>query len=75
MYFEKLLEMRRLYFENAFLENLDRKKFATLKLLLGQDVEQLPKSKTKNQRFLYIETINPYCLDSHSNRTYLKSCR
>ena len=49
MYFEKLLEKRRLYIENALIENCSRKKFATLKLLLGQDVEQLPKSENKKQ--------------------------
>ena len=41
MCFEKFLEKRRLYIENALMENCSRKKFATLKLLLGQDVEQL----------------------------------
>ena len=39
--FEKFLEKRRLYVENALMENCSRKKLATLKLLLGQDVEQL----------------------------------
>ena len=47
MYFEKFLEKRRLYIENTLLENCSRKKFATLKLLLGQDVEQLPKYDKK----------------------------
>ena len=28
---------------------ISRKKFATLKLLLGQDVKQLPKNENKNQ--------------------------
>ena len=49
MYFEKFLEKRRLYIENALKENCNRKEFAELKLLLGQDVEQLSKMKTKNQ--------------------------
>ena len=40
MYFEKFLEKRGLYIENALMENCSCKKFATLKLLLGQDVEQ-----------------------------------
>ena len=48
IYFEKFLEKRRLYIENALMENCSRKKFATLKLLLGQDVEQLPKYENKN---------------------------
>ena len=34
---EKFLERRRLYFENALIENESRKKFANIKLLLGQD--------------------------------------
>ena len=49
MYFEKFLEKRRLYIENALMENSGRKRFATLKLLLGQDVEQLPKYENKKQ--------------------------
>ena len=49
MYFEKFLEKRRLYIENALMENCSRKKFATLKLLLVQDVEQLPKYENKKQ--------------------------
>ena len=49
MYFEKFLGKRRLYIENALMENCSRKKFATLKLLLGQDVEQLPKYENKKQ--------------------------
>ena len=49
MYFEKFLEKGRLYIENALMEKCSRKKFATLKLLLGQDVEQLPKYETKKQ--------------------------
>ena len=47
MYFEKFLEKRRLYIENALMANCSRKKFAILKLLLGQDVEQLPKCEKK----------------------------
>ena len=34
--FEKFLEKRRLYIENALMENCSRKKFATLKFLLGK---------------------------------------
>ena len=44
MYFEKFLEKRRLYIENALMENCSRKKCAT-----GQDVEQLPKYENKKQ--------------------------
>ena len=49
MYFEKFLERRRLYKKNALRENCSRKKFAKLKLLLGQDVEQLTKYENKKQ--------------------------
>ena len=49
MYFEKFLEKRILYIENALMENCSRKKLATLKLLLDQDVEQLPKYENKKQ--------------------------
>ena len=49
MYFGKFLEKRRLYIENALMESCSRKKFATLKLLLGQDVEQLPKYENKKK--------------------------
>ena len=49
MYFEKFLEKRRLYIEIALMENCSRKKLVTLKLLLGQDVEQLPKYENKKQ--------------------------
>ena len=49
MYFENFLEKRRLYLENALMENCSRKNFATLKMLLGQDVEQLPKYENKKQ--------------------------
>ena len=49
MYFEKFLEKRRLYIENALMENCSRKKYAPLKLLLGQDVEQLPKYENKKR--------------------------
>ena len=49
MYFEKFLEKRRLYIENALMEKCGRKKFATLRLFLGQDVEQLPKYENKKQ--------------------------
>ena len=60
LYFEKFVEKRRLYIENALLEYCSRNKFATLKLLLGQDVEQLPKYENKKtackrlERVLYI---------------------
>ena len=47
LYFENFLEKSRLYIENAFLENCSCKKFATLNLLLAQDVEQLPKYENK----------------------------
>ena len=43
MFFEKQLEKRRLYIENALMEKVSRKKFASLKGLLCLDVEQLPK--------------------------------
>ena len=49
MYFEKFLEKLRLYLENALMENCSRKKFANLKLLVGQDVERLPKYENKRQ--------------------------
>ena len=49
MYFEKLAEKRRLNIENPFMENCNCKKFATLKLLLGRYVEQLPEFENKNQ--------------------------
>ena len=49
IYFEKILQKRRLYIENALMEKCSRKTFDTLKLLLGQDVEQLPNFETKNQ--------------------------
>ena len=49
MYFEKFIEKHRLYIENALIKNCSRNKFAIIRLLLGQDVEQLPKFKTKNQ--------------------------
>ena len=56
--FQKLLEKRRLYIENELMENCSRKKFTTLKLLPGQDVEQLPKYENRAckqlQRVLYI---------------------
>ena len=42
MYFGKFLEKRRLYIENAVMENFGRKKVANLKLIIGQDVEQFP---------------------------------
>ena len=48
MNFEKFLEKCRLYIENALMENCSRKKFATLKLVFGQDIEQFPKLETKN---------------------------
>ena len=43
MYILKILEEPRLYIENALMENCSRKKCAPLKLLLYQDVKQLPK--------------------------------
>ena len=49
MCFEKFLEKRWLYIENALTENCSRKMFATLKLFFGQDVEQLPKYEHKKQ--------------------------
>ena len=49
MYFEKFLEKIRLYLENALMEKCSRKKLATIKLLVGQDVEQLPKYGNKTQ--------------------------
>ena len=49
MCFGKFLEQRRLYIENALMENSSRIKFATLKLLPGQNVEQLPKYENKKQ--------------------------
>ena len=42
LFFEKLLEKRRLYIENAVMEDCGRRKFATLKFILDQDVEQFP---------------------------------
>ena len=41
--------MRSLYIDNALMENYSREKFATLKLLLGQDLEQLPKYENKKK--------------------------
>ena len=49
MCFEKFSEKRRLYIENSLMENCSPKKFATLKLLLGQEVEKLPKYENKKQ--------------------------
>ena len=49
LYFVKFLEKRRFYIENALMENGSGKKVATLKLLLGQDVEQLPKHENQKQ--------------------------
>ena len=43
IYFEKPFEKRRLYIENALIENCGRKKLANSEWLLGQDVEQTPK--------------------------------
>ena len=60
MFFEKFLEKRGLYIENKLMEICSRKEFGTLKLLHGQDVEQLPKCENKQtarkrlQRVLYI---------------------
>ena len=71
MYFIKFLEKRRLYIENALMEKCSRKKFATLKLLLGQDVEQLPKYENKKQlandfnEFFISKVGKYYCIDSH----------
>ena len=47
--FVKFLEKGRFYIENALMENCSGKKVATLKLLLGQDVEQLPKYENQKQ--------------------------
>ena len=57
MYFGKFLEKRRLYIENALMEICSRKKFATLKLLLGQDVEQLPKYGNKKKACKPIQRV------------------
>ena len=60
MYVENFLEKRTSYIENALMANCSRKKFTTLKLLSGQDVEQVPKFDNKKttckrlKRFLYI---------------------
>ena len=59
MYFEKFLEMRRLFIENALMENCSRKNCTTLKLLLGQDVEQLLKYENRKQ------------LENHFNRFFI----
>ena len=49
MYFEKFLEKRRLYIENTLMENCSRKKISILNLLLGQNVEQLPKYENQKE--------------------------
>ena len=74
MYFEKLLEKRRLYIENALMEICSGKKFATLKFLLGQNEEQLPIYENKKQPANYfnefiISKVKYYCIDSHWDRS------
>ena len=59
IYFEKLTEKRRLYIENALMENCRRKKFASLKLLHGQDVKQLPKYENKK---LFANDFNEFLI-------------
>ena len=49
MYFENFSEKRRLYIEKTLMKNFSRKKFAKLKLLLVQDVEQIYKYENKEQ--------------------------
>ena len=49
MYFETFLQKRRLFIENALMKNCSGRKFATLKLFFGQDVDQLPKFENKKQ--------------------------
>ena len=74
MYSEKFLEKRRLYIENVLMENCSRKMFATLKLLLGQDVKQHPENKKtackQLPRVLYIQSGKCYCIDSHCDRSW-----